>query len=372
MNTSSTASGFAFADHLGPDKIIHIYDPDSGLKAILVVDNVAAGPAIGGVRMAADATLEECVRLARAMTLKNAMAGLAHGGGKAVIIADSAQSPADKARLVRRFGFAIRQISDYIPGPDMGTNEACMAHMRDVMGRAGGLPRELGGIPLDEIGATGFGLAVALEAAQDFTDFDLRKARIVVQGFGSVGQHAARFLAERGARLVGVSDSRGARTCAGGFDLQALLAFKQAGNSVAEFPAGEAVDNASLISVPCEVWIPAARPDVIHADNAAQLNARVLAQGANIPATAEAERILAERGVLVIPDFVANAGGVICAAVEYHNGTESQAMQTIAEKIRANVRAVLQRSLEQDELPRQAALAEAEERVQTAMGYQHR
>jgi len=362
---------FDFADDLGPEKIIHIYDPHAGLKAILVVDNVAAGPAIGGVRMAPDADLTECVRLARAMTLKNAMAGLAHGGGKSVILADPAQSAADKHRLIAAFADAVRQIEDYIPGPDMGTNETSMAQVKSLNGRAVGLPREVGGIPLDEIGATGYGLTVALREAQTFADFSLQGARVVVQGFGSVGQHAARFLAEEGARLVGVADSKGARVKADGFDLEELLAHKRSGGSVADFAQGEAVGDDDLIATPCEIWIPAARPDVIREDNAGRFTAKVIAQGANIPATPGAERMLADQGVLVLPDFVANAGGVISAAVEYHQGSEDQAMHTIAEKISVNTRAVLQRSQDTGELPREAALALARQRVLTAMSFRH-
>ena len=116
-----------------------------------------------------------------------------------------------KEVLVRSFAYAIKDVHDYIPGPDMGTNEAAMAQVKDITGRAAGLPREIGGIPLDEIGATGFGLGVALEVAQSYSDLTIEGARVVVQGFGSVGQHAARFLAAKGARLVGVSDSHGAR-----------------------------------------------------------------------------------------------------------------------------------------------------------------
>ncbi len=361
---------FDYADELGPNKIIHIYDPHSGLKAILVIDNIAAGPAIGGVRMAADVTVDECRRLARAMTLKNAMAGLAHGGGKAVIQADPNLPAADKNTLIRTFAHAIRGIEDYIPGPDMGTNEISMALVRNITGRSVGLPREVGGIPLDEIGATGYGLAIALEAAEACTDFNLDGARIVLEGFGSVGQHAARFLAERGARLVGVADSGGVRLCAEGFDLAALLAFKRAGNSVVDFAGGERGNSDELITTECEVWIPAARPDVIHEGNADLFNTKIVAQGANIPATPGAERRLAERGVLVIPDFVANAGGVICAAVEYHQGSEQQAMSTIADKIRANVTAMLTRSIKSGELPREAAMAIATERVRHAMSYE--
>jgi glutamate dehydrogenase/leucine dehydrogenase len=360
---------FGFADELGPEKVIELYDPGTGLKGILVVDNVAAGPSIGGLRMAADVTKEECFRLARAMTFKNAMAGLAHGGGKSVIAADPNLPEAEKISLIRAFAHGVKDIQDYITGPDMGTNEAAMAHVKDVTGRAVGLPREIGGIPLDEIGATGLGLAAALEEAENFSDLRLSDARIVIQGFGSVGQHAAHFLAERGARIVGVSDSGGARSAPDGFDLSTLLAHKHSGASVAQASQGEPISAAELLCLPCEVLIPAARPDVIHQDNANLIQAGVIAQGANIPASPAAEAMLAERGVLVLPDFVANAGGVICAAVEYHNGSEAQAKTTIIEKIRANTRAVLRRAADENRLPRAVAIDIARERVLRAMTY---
>lgn len=359
---------FAFADDLGPEKVIEIYEPDSGLKAILVVDNVAAGPAIGGVRMAPDVSVSECFRLARAMTLKNAMAGLAHGGGKSVIAADPAMPAAEKSRLIKSFARAILHEQDYIPGPDMGTDENAMAEVKHVTGRAVGLPREVGGIPLDEIGATGFGLAVALEAIEPFCDLGATP-RVVVQGFGSVGQHAARFLARRGGLLVGVSDSRGARISESGFNLDRLLAFKAAGRSVAEFDEGRAIDPGELLAVDSDVWIPAARPDVIREDNVAEMRTKVVIQGANIPATLAAEEMLAERGVLVVPDFVANAGGVICGAVEYHGGNQTQALETIAEKIRTNVAQVLSRAEKESVLPRTAAMSIARERVLKAMSF---
>lgn len=362
-------SAFEFTDELGPEKVIELYDPATQLKAIVVVDNVAAGPAIGGVRMATDVTAAECFRLARAMTLKNAMAGLAHGGAKSVIAADPGMPPAERSRLIKAFARAIRDVYDYIPGPDMGTDEQAMAEVKHLIGRAVGLPREVGGIPLDEIGATGYGLAVALEAADPFCDLGGGEMRVVVQGFGSVGRHAIRFLAERGARLVGVSDSGGARVCPAGFDLDALLAAKANGQSVAAFDQGEAMDPEDLVGVECEVWIPAARPDVFREDNAGRVRARVIAEGANIPATPAAEEILAANGVLVIPDFVANAGGVICGAVEYHGGSQSQAMATIAEKIRANVTEVLSRAKAEGILPRAAAMQIAGERVRTAMSF---
>ena len=355
-------------DELGPEKVIEIHDPAVGLRAVLVVDNVAAGPAIGGVRMAADVTKLECARLARAMTLKNAMAGLAHGGAKSVIRADPRQPEEDKERLVRAFAHAIRDVRDYIPGPDMGTNESSMAHTKDVTGRAAGLPREVGGIPLDEIGATGLGLASALEEAQEFCDLDLSSATYVVQGFGSVGTHAARFLDDKGARMVGVSDSRGARAEPGGFDLnEPAWSTRPKATRSPRFSQGEEIEPEELVAVACDVWIPAARPDVLDLDNVDRMQTKVVAEGANIPASPEAEARLAERGILVLPDFVVNAGGVICAAVEYHGGTERQARAEIEDKIRFNVSQVLSRARSSGALPREVAESLAHERVHAAM-----
>src|SRR5690606_6225773 len=170
-------SAFDFADDLGPVKIIHVHEPRMALRGILVVDNVATGPAIGGLRMAPDVSTAECFRLARAMTLKNAAAGLPHGGGKSVLFGDPKMPVARKEELIRAFTQALRGEDMYIFGPDMGTDERCMAWVRDEIGRAIGLPRVLGGIPLDEIGATGWGIAQAVAAALPYCGFDLAGAR---------------------------------------------------------------------------------------------------------------------------------------------------------------------------------------------------
>jgi glutamate dehydrogenase (NAD(P)+) len=127
---------FQYADELGPAKIIHVYEPSIRLKAILVVDNVAKGPSIGGLRMAPDVSTEECFRLARAMTMKNAAAGLSHGGGKSVLYGDPKMPKKDKERLIRGFACALRNVDEYIFGPDMGTDEECMAWVKDEIGRS--------------------------------------------------------------------------------------------------------------------------------------------------------------------------------------------------------------------------------------------
>jgi glutamate dehydrogenase (NAD(P)+) len=360
---------FRFADALGPGKIVHIHVPGAGVKAIVVIDNVACGPSIGGVRMAPDVSVQECFRLARAMTLKNAAAGLPHGGGKSVILGDPRMPAADKERVIRAFAGAIRDLAEYIPGPDMGTDERCMAWVRDEIGRSVGLPSELGGIPLDEIGATGFGLMVAIEAAQPHCGLSLAGARVAVQGFGAVGRHAARFLAGKGAILVAAADTSATVYRPEGLDVAELSRHKLQGGSLRDYGAGDKSDPDSIIDVPCDIWIPAARPDVLRADNAARLRAKLVAQGANIPMTAEAEAMLHDRGILVLPDFIANAGGVICAAVEYHGGGEAAAFAAIAEKIGRNTRHILEQAAQARSQPRTAALAFARERIDRACGY---
>jgi len=358
---------FKFADELGPAKIIYVYEPSVNLKGILVVDNVAAGPAIGGVRLAPDVTTEECVRLARAMTLKNAAAGLPHGGAKVVLYGDPNMPQPDKERLLRALACSLRDVQEYIFGPDMGTDEMCMSWINDETSRAAGLPAEIGGIPLDEIGATGWGLRHATEAALHFCDFKLKHARLVIQGFGAVGLHAARFLTKKHAVLVGVADSRGAVYHPQGLEVEDLIRLKKAGQSVADYPEGEKFDRDGVLDFDCDIWIPAARPDVLTEDNVRRLKAKLVVQGANIPLTYGAEKYLHQQGVVCVPDFIANAGGVICAAMEYQGSNRAAVFETIEEKVRYNTRLVLEDSKTKKIMPRDAALNLAVQRVKKAM-----
>lgn len=358
---------FDLADDFGPEKVVHIHRPGAGLRAIVVIDNVACGPSIGGTRMAPDVSLDECIRLARAMTLKNAAAGLSHGGGKSVIFADPHMPNNEKEALIRVFAGAIASLDDYIVGPDMGTNEACMAWIYEEIGRAVGLPTEIGGIPLDEIGATGLGVAVAAEVAEEFCDVAVRGARVAIQGFGAVGRHAARFLTQRGAVLVAAADSKVMAHNPDGIPIEELIQKKQETGSLEGLKSVRYAEANEIVGIDCDIWIPAARPDVLRADNVNELKAKLVLQGANIPATHEAETLLHQRGVLSIPDFIANAGGVICAAVEYHGGSREIALNTIKEKITENTRAVLQAAKAANAPPRKAAISLSEARVRSAM-----
>ena len=359
---------FRFSDELGPTKIIYVHEPVLELRAILVVDNVAAGPSIGGLRMAPDVSAEECFRLARAMTLKNAAAELPHGGGKSVLFGDPKMPKPEKEKLVRAFASSLRDTKEYIFGPDMGTDEECMAWVKDEIGRSVGLPREVGGIPLDEIGATGWGVAHSTEVAAQYCDLEIQGARVVVQGFGAVGKHSARFLADKGAVLVGASDSRGTIANQDGLDTDALFELKDAGRSVADYANAKKLGVDEVVDIECDIWIPAARPDVLRSDNVARLNTKVVAQGANIPVTTQAEIYLHEQGIISIPDFIANAGGVICAALEYQGSNETTVFAVIEEKLRRNTQLVLGAALQRNVLPRQAAQELASARVKKAMG----
>ena len=365
-----TNSAFRFCDDLGPKTILHVYQPAIGLKAIAVVDNVAVGPAIGGVRMAPDVSLEECFRLARGMTLKNAAAGLPHGGGKSVIFADPTMDIGLKEQLIRAFAQAVRPLTDYVLGPDMGTNESAMAWVKDEGGQCIGLPKAIGGIPLDEIGATAYGVVASADVAKDHLGMQLKGATVAMQGFGAVGKHAARFFEECGSVLVAAADYSGAVHNSDGLDVAALAEHVENGGRILDFEGGERLQREAIVGIECDILVPAARPDVIRADNQATVKAKLIVPGANIGVTEKAEAMLHKRGVLCVPDFIANAGGVICGAVEYSGGTEAQVFPIIDEKIRGNTAEMLERMKRERILPRKAAIAMARERVEAAMQYQ--
>ena len=251
----------------------------------------------------------------------------------------------------------------------MGTDEACMAWIKDEIGCAVGLPREVGGIPLDEIGATGWGVSHVTDVAVHYINLPIKGARVAIQGFGAVGKHTARFLGNLGAVLVAASDSCGTIHDPNGLDLGTLIPLKDAGKPVCDYPGARKLDRDAILDIECDIWIPAARPDVVREDNVNRLKTKLVVQGANIPFTAGAEKILHQKGVLVVPDFIANAGGVICAAMEYRGASQAQAFVVIEEKLRANTKQVLDDATKRKIPPREAALALAGARVRKAMGW---
>ena len=354
-------------DQIGPAKILQLYDPQSGLRAMVVVDNVTLGPAIGGVRVSPTVTLKEVFRLARAMTMKNSIAGIDHGGGKSGIIADP--HTADMETLFRAFARMIKGIDEYIPGPDMGCDEQAMVWLQEEIGRSVGLPADLGGLPLDELGATGFGVVACAEVAAKKIGMPLKGARVAVQGFGNVGIAAARFFAEKGAVIVAVNDSRGTLHEPGGLDVIKLIKAKRKKGNLQEYHGGQRLPTDAIFALDCDILVPAANPDVIDMNNVSAIKARLILQGANIPVTLDAEAALAERDILVVPDFIANAGGVIMAAMEYKQKSAEEAFAYITENIQTNTGRILHKAKKEGLLPRAAAELLARERIEAGMKY---
>ncbi len=363
-----------FADSFGPEKIVYIYEPRCNLRGIVVIDNSSIGPAIGGIRMTPTVNTREVFRLARAMTWKNALAGIPHGGGKSGIIADPRTlTLAQKETLIRQFARGIESLNQYIPGPDMGTDETAMAWVRDEIRRSVGLSTVLGGIPLDQVGATGFGLAVCAEIAQEYSELELKGATVSIQGFGNVGRHAAQYLTDpkRGAVVVAATDLPGTVYNPNGLNVDELARLMKSGRPLTDYNAKgtQILSGDQFIDLEVDIFVPAAQPDVIDEQNASRLRCKLMLQGANIPCSDAAEDILHQRGIVCVPDFVANAGGVICGSVEYHGGTKSAAFQEIEEKMKENTRAVLEKAKANKIKPRDAALTLAKERVREAMSY---
>jgi glutamate dehydrogenase (NAD(P)+) len=294
-----------------------------------VQHSMTLGPSKGGVRYHPEVDLEEVSALAMLMTWKCALMGLPYGGAKGGVRCDpSSLSLKELERLTRRYtaeiSLCIGPDRD-VPAPDMGTNEQIMAWMMDTysMQRGATIPGVVTSKPvllggsLGRTEATGRGVAYIAERALGHLGWPLRGARVAVQGFGNVGAIAAQILAEMGARVVAVSDVHGGLHNPAGLDVPALQALVRRGQPVASAGSGERVTNAELLTLPCDILVPAALGGQLTANNATAVQARLIVEGANGPTTGDADKILRDRGVFIIPDVLANAGGVIVSYFEW-------------------------------------------------------
>ncbi|MFI0481207.1 Glu/Leu/Phe/Val dehydrogenase [Actinomadura sp. 9N215] len=365
-------------DEWGPERVVCVSDSRTGMRGVLVIDNTARGMGKGGMRMSASLTVAEVARLARVMTYKWAGVDLFFGGAKAGIMADPG-SP-DREAILRAFVRALSQEipRQYVAGLDMGLTERDAAIVQDELadrGAAVGTPHVLGGMPYDELGVTGYGVAEAADAAARHAGSSLRGARVVVQGFGAVGHAAARRLAELGATVVAVSTVHGALHDPEGLDVDRLLDLRaEAGDAVVkEYGGGRLLDVGAELLVPADVLVPAALQDVIDADVAANVQAGIVVEGANLPTGPAAQRVLAARGITVVPDFVANAGGVVAAGFAMDarysafRPEPDAVFAAVSAKMRENTGTVLAAARAQGTTTHQAALALAQDRVRAAM-----
>ena len=312
------------------DVPIHLDDGTvAHFEGYRVQHNTSRGPGKGGVRFHQDVTLSEVMALSAWMSIKNAAVNVPYGGAKGGIRVDPRTlSHKELERLTRRYTSEIGIIigpSKDIPAPDVNTNDKIMAWMMDTYsmnvgstatGVVTGKPIDMGG-SLGRKEATGRGVfTVGLEAAHHI-GLQIEGARIAVQGFGNVGGTAAKLFCEVGARLVAVQDHTGTIVHEGGMDAVALLAHVQETGGVAGFAGAEKLANEDFWGVPCEILIPAALESQITADNAHKIHAKLVIEGANGPTTPEADDILHDNGVLVLPDVIANAGGVTVSYFEW-------------------------------------------------------
>jgi glutamate dehydrogenase (NAD(P)+) len=292
--------------------------------------DTALGPSKGGVRFHPDVNLGEVAALAMWMTWKCALVGLPYGGAKGgVRVAPEQLSSGELERLTRRYTAEIAPLigpEKDIPAPDVGTNAQIMAWMMDtysqqvgyaVPGVVTGKPLAVGG-SLGREDATGRGVVDVIQEALRDLDLKITDATVVVQGFGNVGMHTARVIHEAGAKVIAVSDAKGGVHNPEGLDIPLLISrYDSRKRPLEQCDVGQAITNEDLLQLPCTILIPAALSEQITGRNAGKLRCRILAEGANGPTTLEADRILEERGVFIIPDILANSGGVIVSYFEW-------------------------------------------------------
>ena len=368
----------AFLDNWGPEEVIQVYDPATKMQGVLVIDNTAIGPGKGGIRISATVTPREVFGLARAMTWKCALADIPFGGAKSGIRADPYK--ADKIRLIKEFAKKISAVtpSKYIAAPDMNTGEKEMAAFVETVGdrqAATGKPKDLGGIP-HELGTTGFGLGVCLETGFELLrdqiplPADPTKAKVAIQGFGNVGIGIAKYLFDKGIPIIAINDYWGTIYNPKGIDIDKAEKHAYATSeeaSIKNYKPGKVLPRDDILGIECDILIPCAIGGVINEKTWSSIKAKYIVEGANNATTPDVEEKLYAKGVVIIPDFLANAGGVIGSYVEYKRGDEAEAFSTIESKISRNTKLVVEGSISRKISPRRVAMELAQKRVRDAM-----
>ncbi len=391
-----------FSSQRIPENRYRLFDPANGQTwGYVIVDHTGRGPGLGGTRMAKDISIQEISRLAYIMTHKNAAANLSLGGAKAGLIADPdyfRENPDLKKELMTIYADVLFPIEDYIAAPDMGTDEGDMQvifnrfsdklgtenHMRGAVSR----PYASGGIPIDDWGLTACGLFAAAETLESLIDdFTIKGSKVIIQGFGNVGAEIAIKLQNFGAIVVGASDINAALWNPSGLNVSEMNAIRKQPNGIDNYSSNvdkkftkKNIDR--LLEAPCDILIPAARPDAITAKNADRIQCKYIIQGANTPSNKMTEYYLQNRrNILSLTDFIVNAGGVIGCEMELKmtadknyceeriaEGPQKYLENLISETISKNIRETYQIMLDhknKDLIFREAAFILAEKRIQS-------
>ena len=294
-----------------------------------VQHSIARGPSKGGVRYSPDVSLDEVRALASWMTWKCAVVNIPFGGAKGGVICDPrTMSQAELERMTRRYTAELMEFigpEKDVPAPDMGTNEQTMAWMMDtysmhmrqtVTSVVTGKPVNMGG-SRGRMEATGRGISIVCDHALHYLGMPVKGCRVIIQGFGNVGSNAAKLFFEKGYSIIGIAEVDGGIYNANGIDINALLRHRAQAGTIAGFAGAEAADAAELMTRECEILVPAATENVITSRNARDLRCRILCEGANGPTTIVADDILADKKIFIIPDILANAGGVTASYFEW-------------------------------------------------------
>ncbi len=347
----------------------------------VVYYNTARGPAKGGIRMWPDVSMEETTDLAELMTWKTALMGVPFGGGKTGIRLDPAKfNRQQKAALMREFVHITRSeltTGAYVPAPDMGTSEYEMAVIfgeTHVLECVTGKPPGVGGLP-GRREATGRGLSTCLlTAAADLLKMQATGLKVAVQGFGNVGGWTAKFLYDAGVKVVAISDLTGAVYKKDGLPVDELLGWVAQGKQLCHFAAADEISKEELLELPVDVLVPAAVGHVFTAELAERVKARMIVEGANGPTTREGDAAFEKRGIPVVPDILANSGGVIASYIEWRQAKsgsltpKSETFETLDAHIREGLHRVLEGATRMKCTYRTAALVLAVEEVVKAMG----
>ncbi len=367
MHTPPSFPFSQYQDATGPEQILSFYDPASRMRAVIVIDTTAFGMSAGGVRMLPDLSVKEMIRLARAMTYKYLMLEFPAGGAKAGIWYDPATQ--NRQAVMDAFLQVLQPLYEkrtYYPGADMGTSDDDFLPLRNELGKrrySGLRTKHFEGLPLEDQ-LTGFGVVEsALVAAKAF-QLPVHEATVAIEGFGKVGGGAARFFVRTGARVVAVSTLAGTRYDLKGLDVERLLELRQeyGDEAVRHYRGGRLLSRRALFTLPVDILIPGARPDVIHAKNVERIQAKLVVPAANIPFRPSIANRLSQRGVGVVPDFVSNGGGVLAALADIQGLGTEDSFAFVSKHIRKNTKLVLSRSRRSRCTPFEAAFRIVRER----------
>lgn len=365
-------------DKFGPKYVVKVYDPKINMRGFLVIDNTALGPGKGGIRMTPDVTEEEVWRLARTMTWKNALADIPFGGAKAGIVWPGGSEELKK-QYIQSFARAIKIFTPkkYIAGPDVGTGEKEMQWFVEATGnwhsatgkpaslcmKYFGKPGEKCGLP-HEFGSTGFGVAQATIITATLKSIDMKKATVAIHGFGNVGTFTYRYLTEAGMNVIALADRNTTIYDKNGLDTEIVEKLIKDKKPLSEYPQSSRIASDKFWEVPADILIPASVTDVINDSNKDKIKAKVIIEAGNIPMSEQIEKELSQKGVLIVPDFVANAGGVISSYAEYRGYNPKKMFEVVKRKIAKITKVILEESIKTNKNPRDVAFEIAKAKVE--------